>query len=60
MTEDGKVAFQRIITRSYTDVEITQQGINTDQFLEATDGLIKMFGIVFLGQQMLPNRLYYN
>jgi hypothetical protein len=43
--EDKLVPFQRIISRSYTDVEINEQGINTDQFLEATDSLIKMFGI---------------
>lgn len=49
--EDDKVAFQRIITRSFTDVEITEQGINTDQFLEASDGLIKMFGTNYTSSQ---------
>lgn len=35
--------FEQVITRSYTDVDTTN-GINTDQFLEATDGMIAMFG----------------
>ncbi|KAI9486587.1 MAG: glycolipid transfer protein domain-containing protein, partial [Benjaminiella poitrasii] len=37
--------FLNIITRSYTDVKVDSEGINTDQFLEATDGLIKMFDL---------------
>lgn len=36
-------AFQKVITRSYTDVD-TKNGINTEEFLEATDGMINMFG----------------
>lgn len=35
--------FEKIITRSYVDVDTTQ-GIITEQFLEATDGMINMFG----------------
>jgi hypothetical protein len=35
--------FEKVITRSYTDVD-TAHGINTGQFLEATDGMINMFG----------------
>jgi hypothetical protein len=35
--------FQQVITRSFTDVD-TKSGIDTDQFLEATDGMIAMFG----------------
>lgn len=35
--------FERVITRSYVDVD-TSDGIHTEQFLEATDGLINMFG----------------
>ena len=31
------------IKRSYTDVEIAD-GINTEQFLEATEGVVKLFG----------------
>ncbi|KAI7907090.1 glycolipid transfer protein domain-containing protein [Cokeromyces recurvatus] len=37
--------FQKIITRSYANVEVDSEGINTDQFLEATDGLINMFDL---------------
>ena len=32
------------IKRSYTDVEITEKGINTEQFLEASESLVTMFG----------------
>ncbi|ORZ06972.1 glycolipid transfer protein domain-containing protein [Lobosporangium transversale] len=37
-------------TRNYTDVTITDEGINTQEFLEATEGLVKifdLFGTVF-------------
>lgn len=37
-------AFQKVITRSYTDVD-TKNGINTEEFLEATDGMINMFDL---------------
>ena len=33
------------IKRSYLDVEITDKGINTAQFLEASESLVTMFGI---------------
>jgi len=33
------------IKRSYEDVEITDKGINTIQFLEASESLVTMFGI---------------
>ncbi|GAA5810137.1 hypothetical protein MFLAVUS_003556 [Mucor flavus] len=36
--------FERVITRSYVDVD-TSDGIHTEQFLEATDGLINMFDL---------------
>ncbi|KAI8987583.1 glycolipid transfer protein domain-containing protein [Mycotypha africana] len=45
MTTTELPAFQKIITRSFIDVEVIDEGINTDQFLEATDGLIKMFDL---------------
>jgi hypothetical protein len=41
---DEPTAFQKVITRSYVDVQVTEEGINTAQFLEATDGMINMFG----------------
>ena len=31
------------LQRSYVDVDISN-GINTEQFLEATEGLVKLFG----------------
>jgi hypothetical protein len=43
MTEE-QTAFQKVITLSYTDVKVESDGINTAQFLEATDGMINMFG----------------
>ena len=43
MTEE-QTAFQKVITRSYTDVDVGSDGIDTAQFLEATDGMINMFG----------------
>lgn len=30
--------------RNYTDVTVTPEGINTDEFLQATEGLVKIFG----------------
>jgi hypothetical protein len=51
---DEPTAFQKVITRSYTDVQVTNEGINTAQFLEATDGMINMFGKTVL---CLPQRL---
>jgi hypothetical protein len=33
------------LKRSYTDVD-TNKGVDTEQFLEATEGLVKLFGIV--------------
>jgi hypothetical protein len=32
------------LKRSYQDVEITDKGINTSQFLEASESLVTMFG----------------
>lgn len=32
------------IKRSYEDVEITDKGINTSQFLEASESLVSLFG----------------
>ncbi|KAF9125775.1 hypothetical protein BGX30_000311 [Mortierella sp. GBA39] len=32
-------------TRNYTDVTITPEGINTDEFLQATEGLVKIFDL---------------
>lgn len=31
--------------RSYEDIEVTDKGINTAQFLEASESLVTMFGI---------------
>ncbi|KAK4510710.1 uncharacterized protein ATC70_005143 [Mucor velutinosus] len=44
MTEE-QTAFQKVITRSYTDVHVGSDGIDTAQFLEATDGMINMFDL---------------
>jgi hypothetical protein len=33
------------IKRSYQDVQITDKGINTSQFLEASESLVTMFGM---------------
>lgn len=33
------------LKRSYTDVDIAE-GINTQQFLEATEGVVKLFGML--------------
>lgn len=35
--------FREVIVRSYTDVN-EKDGIDLEQFLEATDGMINMFG----------------
>ncbi|KAL9541085.1 hypothetical protein MBANPS3_009316 [Mucor bainieri] len=48
MTEE-QTAFQKVITRSYTDVHVGSEGIDTAQFLEATDGMINMFGKYLFG-----------
>jgi hypothetical protein len=32
------------LKRSYQDVQITDKGINTSQFLEASESLVTMFG----------------
>jgi hypothetical protein len=37
--------FYDTIKRSYENVEITDKGINTSQFLEASESLVTMFGI---------------
>ena len=37
------VPYFETIKRSYTDVDIAN-GINTEQFLEATEGVVKLFG----------------
>ncbi|CEP11008.1 hypothetical protein [Parasitella parasitica] len=44
MTEE-QTAFQRVITLSYTDVQVGKHGIDTAQFLEATDGTVNMFDL---------------
>ncbi|KAF8938026.1 hypothetical protein BGZ47_008759 [Haplosporangium gracile] len=31
--------------RNYTDVTVTPEGINTDEFLQATEGLVKIFDL---------------
>jgi hypothetical protein len=36
------------IKRSYEDVEVTNKGINTAQFLEASESLVTMFGLPYL------------
>ena len=33
------------IKRNYKDVPITEEGISTEEFLEATEDLIGLFGI---------------
>lgn len=38
------MSYFSLITRPFQEVLITNEGINTIQFLEATDGLINMFG----------------
>jgi len=35
------------IKRSYEDVEIREDGIDTEQFLEATESLVTIFGNLF-------------
>jgi hypothetical protein len=34
----------RNTARNYIDVTITDEGINTDEFLQATEGLVGIFG----------------
>lgn len=34
--------------RNYTDVTVTPEGINTDEFLQASEGLVKIFGMLSL------------
>jgi len=36
------------IKRSYENVDITDKGIDTSQFLEASESLVTMFGMSFL------------
>lgn len=36
------------IKRSYENVEITEKGINTSQFLEASESLVTLFGELLL------------
>ncbi|KAI8078199.1 glycolipid transfer protein domain-containing protein [Gilbertella persicaria] len=38
-------AFQKVITRSYEDVQVSPEGIDTAQFLEATKSMIDMFDL---------------
>ncbi|KAG0003580.1 hypothetical protein BGZ65_001552 [Modicella reniformis] len=37
--------FFRNTGRSYTEVTINDQGINTEEYLQATEGLVKIFGL---------------
>ncbi|KAI1304847.1 hypothetical protein EDD11_005049 [Mortierella claussenii] len=37
--------FFQTTARNYTDVTIDDQGINTEQFLQATEGLVKIFDL---------------
>lgn len=41
------MTFFDTLSRSYVDVDLTK-GIDTEQFLEATEGLVKLFGKLFL------------
>jgi len=34
-------------TRNFSDVKITAEGIDTNEFLQATEGLVKIFGNPF-------------
>jgi hypothetical protein len=34
----------RILTQSFANVSITEHGVDTASFLEASDGLVKLFG----------------
>ena len=44
MTTENPPAFLKVITRSYEDVQVTSEGIDTDEFLKATVCMIDMFG----------------
>ncbi|KAI8638164.1 glycolipid transfer protein domain-containing protein [Parasitella parasitica] len=44
MTEE-QTAFERVITLSYADVQVREDGIDTAQFLEATDSMVNMFDL---------------
>jgi hypothetical protein len=33
------------LKRNYTDVPVTEDGIGTSPFMEATEGVVKMFGM---------------
>ncbi|CAO3598317.1 unnamed protein product [Absidia cylindrospora] len=39
------MSYFTLVTRSFQDVLITEDGIDTVQFLEATDGFINMFDL---------------
>jgi hypothetical protein len=41
------MTFFDTLSRSYADVD-TSNGIDTNQFLEASEGLVKMFGTLLL------------
>ncbi|KAI8375854.1 glycolipid transfer protein domain-containing protein [Blakeslea trispora] len=45
MTTENSPAFLKIITRSFTDVQVTSDGIKTVEFLEATECMIHMFDL---------------
>lgn len=38
-----KMTYFDTLSRSYVDVD-TNKGVDTEQFLEATEGLVKLFG----------------
>jgi hypothetical protein len=37
--------FFETITKSFVDVKITEEGVNTAEFLEAAENLVKIFGM---------------
>lgn len=43
--QDTMTTYFKTTARNYTDVTVTPEGINTDEFLQATEGLVKIFGI---------------
>ncbi|KAI8367973.1 glycolipid transfer protein domain-containing protein [Choanephora cucurbitarum] len=45
MTTETQPAFLKVITRSYEDVQVTSEGIDTAEFLEATVCMIDMFDL---------------
>jgi hypothetical protein len=45
--QDTMATYFQTTARNYTDVTVTPEGINTDEFLQATEGLVKIFGIFF-------------